>query len=128
MADGFDDDPTADTVAPPLPLPGREDISILVLSGPSSGQYKKLPRDGGIIGRDPDAEISINDPGVSRRHALIAREDVNRFAIRDLQSRYGLYVEGAKVEKHVLLDGDRVQISGETVVRVRYQDAKETEI
>ena len=51
MADGFDDDPTADNIAPPMPLLGREDISILVLSGPSSGQYRKLPRDGGIVGQ-----------------------------------------------------------------------------
>jgi diguanylate cyclase (GGDEF)-like protein len=128
MADGFDDDPTADSVVPPMPLPGREDISVLVLSGPSAGQYRKLPRDGGIIGRESDVDISVNDPGVSRRHAMIAREETNRFAIRDLQSRYGTYVEGEKVEKHVLSDGDRVQISGETVLRVRYQDAKETEI
>jgi diguanylate cyclase (GGDEF)-like protein len=128
MGDGFDDDPTADNLVPPMPLLGREDISILVLSGPSAGQYRKLPRDGGIIGRETDVDITVNDPGVSRRHALIAREDMGRFVIRDLQSRYGLWVEGEKVDRHVLSDGDRVQLSGETVIRVRYQDAKETEI
>jgi diguanylate cyclase (GGDEF)-like protein len=128
MVDGFDEDTTADNITPPMPLLGREDISILVLSGPSAGQYRKLPRDGGIIGREADVDFPINDPGVSRRHALIAREDTNAFVIRDLESRYGLYVEGEKVERHMLSDGDRIQMSGETVIRVRYQDPKETEI
>jgi two-component system, cell cycle response regulator len=128
MGSGFEDETTADSVKPPSPLPGREDISILVLSGPSAGAYYKVAKDGGVIGREPDADIPILDPGVSRKHARIERVERARFVIRDLDSRYGVWVEGVRASEHAIRDGDRIQISGETVIRVRYQDAKETEI
>jgi diguanylate cyclase (GGDEF)-like protein len=107
----------------------REDISILVLSGPAAGQYHRIPKDGGTIGRDPDqADIAIADPGISPKHARIERDQPQRFVVIDLDSRYGVYVEGDMVREQALRDGDRVQISGETVLRVRYQDPKETEL
>lgn len=119
---------TQDSMRPPAPLPGREDVSILVLSGPASGHFHRVPRSGGVIGRDPDVEIRIADPGISRRHVSIDRNETGHYEVHDLDSRYGLYVEGRRVKRHILEDGDRLQLSGETTVRIRYQDPKETEI
>lgn len=118
---------TGDFGVPPSPQPSRDDISLLVLSGPCSGLYKKVPDRGGVIGRDPDVEIPILDPGISREHALLERSDKG-FRIVDLDSRYGVYVESEQVKSRELADGDRVQLSGETVFRVRYQDERESEL
>jgi diguanylate cyclase (GGDEF)-like protein len=128
MPRGFDDDSTAESVVPPMLLPIRADISLLVLSGPAAGQFHKLPLTGGFIGRELDTQVPISDPGVSRRHAQIVRDEKGVFVIVDLESRYGVYIEGEKVERKPLADGDRIQVSADTVIRVRYQDTKETEI
>ncbi len=120
--------PTGDFALPPSPQPSRDDISLLVLSGPCAGLYKKVPDAGGVIGRDPDVEIPLVDPGISREHALLERNADGGFSIVDLDSRYGVYVEGEQVKSRVLADGDRVQLSGETVLRVRYQDERESEL
>lgn len=124
-----EEETTEECVVPPPPLPGRDDASLLVLSGPLSGQFFKIPRNGGVIGRDGEVEIRLADPGISRRHAEIRRDKDGRFLLEDLGSRYGVYVEGAKIEEATTIrDGDRLQISGETVIRLRFQDPKETEI
>ncbi len=123
-----EEETTEECVVPPAPLPGRDDASVLVLSGPLSGQFYKVPRLGGVIGRDPEVEIRLPDPGISRRHAEISRNDEGHYVLRDLESRYGVYVEGERITEKRVLDGDRIQLSGETVLRLRYQDPKETEI
>src|SRR5688572_6108326 len=124
-----EEETTEECVVPPAPLPGRDDASVLVLSGPLSGQFYKIPRNGGVIGRDPDVEIRLLDPGISRRHAEILRTEEGHYILRDLESRYGVYVEGEKITgPQRVSDGDRLQLSGETVLRLRYQDPKETEI
>jgi diguanylate cyclase (GGDEF)-like protein len=108
-------------------MPDGIDVSVLVLSGPSAGRYHRFPKNGGTIGRDPEeTDICIDDPGISRKHAQIERSRPSHFIIRDLDSRYGIFVDGVKVREHALSDGDRLQISGETVLRIRYEDPKES--
>ncbi len=104
-----------------------EALSIVVLSGPLAGRFIKVPREGGVIGRDPDVEISLPDPGISRRHARLKKTSKG-FSLFDLQSRYGIFVDGQRLKSHTIRDGDRVQLSGETTIRIRYQDPKEIEI
>ena len=63
-----------------------------------------------IIGRSPDALITIASPKVSRRHAsiLVAGE---RVTIEDLGSRNGTYVGEQKIESRVdLKSGDRIGV------------------
>ena len=81
-----------------------------------------------MIGRDGEVDLRLQDPGVSREHAEFTRTTDGVFEIVDLDSRYGVYVESKRVERHRLEDGDRVQLSGETVVRIRYQDSRESEV
>lgn len=62
------------------------------------------------IGRANDNSISIPDGSVSAKHARIVRTDEG-FAIEDLQSRNGTFVNGEKVEtKRVLVDGDLIRV------------------
>jgi DNA-binding winged helix-turn-helix (wHTH) protein len=63
-----------------------------------------------ILGRDPDAEILLDSPGVSRRHArLTIRTD--RAMIEDLGSKNGTFVGDVRVEgSRALGDGDTIGV------------------
>lgn len=116
--------PTRVGAAPP---PNTDDLALYVLSGPARGRYFKVPRRGGVIGRDAEVPLRIDDPGISRGHCRLFRNDRGFFCVEDLDSRYGTFVEGQSTTHQVVMDGDRLQLSAETVVRVRYQDVREPE-
>jgi ABC-type multidrug transport system ATPase subunit len=61
------------------------------------------------IGRDPSADLLLNSPAVSRRHALIVR-DPDGFRISDLESSAGSFANGRRFEEHLLVIGDRLQL------------------
>ncbi|WP_409484215.1 FhaA domain-containing protein [Arsenicicoccus dermatophilus] len=66
-----------------------------------------------VIGRDGIADVVLDDPGISRRHAEIrVTSEGPRFvgAIRDLGSTNGTFVEGHRVASQALSDGDRVTV------------------
>lgn len=61
-----------------------------------------------VIGRDPDAEVSLDDTTVSRRHARIVVSDGGA-VIEDLGSKNGTSVGGTRVHERVALhDGDQI--------------------
>jgi predicted nucleic acid-binding Zn-ribbon protein len=61
------------------------------------------------IGRSLSAEVRIDDPTVSRRHALVHRDgDVVR--VLDDRSLNGIYRNGRRVELDELADGDVVTV------------------
>lgn len=70
-----------------------------------------------VIGRAADAAIQIDSPGISRHHAriLVARHHAT---LEDLSSKNGTYVNGARVTKRELADGDEVRV-GATVLTFR---------
>ncbi|MFC6150011.1 MULTISPECIES: DUF3662 and FHA domain-containing protein [Mumia] len=81
---------------------------------------------GVVIGRGTEAQLRINDPGVSRRHAQV-RLTVEgagvRVAIEDLGSTNGIVVDGRRVSHAVLSDGSRIQL-GNTLIVVRNPHAR----
>ncbi len=109
------------------PSPQDEDLALLVLTGPARGRYYKVPRKGGVVGREHDLPLRIDDPGISRHHCRIERNDRGYFEVQDLDSRFGTFVEGNAIQRQVVLDGDRIQVSAETTFRVRYQNIWEPE-
>ena len=63
-----------------------------------------------IVGRDPACDITeTNDPLLSRRHAAFSA-DGTAARVRDLDSRNGILVNGAKTKEARLANGDVVQI------------------
>jgi hypothetical protein len=61
------------------------------------------------IGRSLTADIRLDDPTVSRRHALVCRQD-DRVRVLDDRSLNGTCVNGERVEWHDLADGDELLI------------------
>ena len=72
-----------------------------------------------VVGRDPVCDISdAADPLLSRRHAEFAPTSAE-VTVRDLGSRNGILVNGAKTSRSVLRPGDVVQIGH---LQVRFVD------
>ena len=76
-----------------------------------------------VLGRERgSADLVLDDPGVSRRHAAI-RSEGGRITVTDLGSSNGTYANGERITGAVeLADGDEVQVGG-TVISVHGADA-----
>jgi hypothetical protein len=61
------------------------------------------------IGRGLAADVSFEDPTVSRRHALLAR-DGDDVRVLDDRSLNGLFVNGMRVRSRLLEDGDVISV------------------
>jgi DNA-binding winged helix-turn-helix (wHTH) protein len=63
-----------------------------------------------VLGRDPDLELFIDGPGVSRRHALIRVSGANA-TIQDLGSKNGTFVaDRSAASPTPLADGDIIRL------------------
>jgi pSer/pThr/pTyr-binding forkhead associated (FHA) protein len=59
------------------------------------------------VGRSEDNDIVIRDPNVSRRHARLERHD-SGFAVEDLGSTNGTFLDGAPIGRERIDDGDEI--------------------
>ncbi|MGL4831448.1 MAG: FhaA domain-containing protein [Propionibacteriaceae bacterium] len=78
-----------------------------------NGIRHPLVAPGLVIGRGAEAELRINDPGISRRHAeiIVIGEGPNQvIEVVDLGSTNGISVNGQKVERATLTDGSRIEV------------------
>jgi ABC transport system ATP-binding/permease protein len=66
------------------------------------------------IGRDPRNDLVLDDPRVSRRHALLRRVG-DSFRIEDLGSTNGSFLNGRRVDRADLREGDHLQLGGQTL-------------
>jgi hypothetical protein len=62
-----------------------------------------------VLGRSREADIVLQDPNVSRRHAEVRRED-GGWQIVDLGSTNGIKVNGRRVDNQPLRPGDQITI------------------
>lgn len=63
-----------------------------------------------LVGRHPEADVRIAAPAISRRHCCLAVV-YDRYMIRDLGSRHGIFVNGARVDEAQLNPGDEVALA-----------------
>ncbi len=99
---------------------------LAVLNGPHQGHLFPLYVQGTSIGRDAQNDIVLDDSAVSRQHAKVRLEDGKRnskqFFVYDLASANGTQVNGQKIVRKALSDGDRIRI-GETEMVFKAIDA-----
>ncbi len=87
-----------------------------------NGTRQPLTPPGLVVGRGAEADLRINDPGVSRRHAelrVTAGKDVPAVQVVDLGSTNGTLVNGHRVEHATVADGDAIRI-GNTTLTVHF--------
>ena len=77
-----------------------------------------------LVGRSPDAEIRIDDPGFADRHAQLERRG-DRVLLRDLGSSTASMVNGVPVRDALLAAGDQVAFGSQHrfLVEVPWQEA-----
>lgn len=96
-------------------------LRLRTISGPDAGRVHELPpEEPQILGRSTEA-LPCTDRAVSRRHAELTPRD-GLWLVRDLASKGGTFVNGARIHGHqALRAGDRVRV-GETVLMVERAD------
>lgn len=108
----------------PSARPARTDVPlqpVLEIDGRKYG----LNADSIVLGRAADADILVEDTGVSRRHLEIITRGATVMAV-DLGSTNGFHVNDRKVDgSTVLRDGDRLRMGRVTMV-FRMLPARET--
>jgi FHA domain len=68
------------------------------------------------VGRNATCQLSLDDPLVSRRHAIFTVRD-SHVEIEDLESRNGVLVNGQKITGRVMLQaGDKILIGSQEMV------------
>ena len=95
-------------------------------SSPSTSQFscwllvggRRIPLHAGpnVIGRDPEAAVWLDVPGVSRRHAQVTVEG-SKAILEDLGSKNGTLLGNVPVrERATLRPADRIQVASETLI------------
>jgi pSer/pThr/pTyr-binding forkhead associated (FHA) protein len=67
------------------------------------------------IGRSRSADIRLDDPTVSRRHAVVVRTPEGELRVLDDRSMNGILVNGECVDWSPLCDGDELQVGRYTL-------------
>ena len=88
----------------------RSEAYVVITSGPRREAEFELRGEETTIGRDPAADVTIDEPAASRRHAVIVRGR-DGFYLRDLGSTNGTYLFGLlHGQEKRLMEGDRFRI------------------
>jgi diguanylate cyclase (GGDEF)-like protein len=74
-----------------------------------------------LIGRAPEADVCIPDRRVSQRHARVVVTPEGAVFVEDLGSTNGTYVNGEKVMRRALRDGDEVLLLPDYILKFCYQ-------
>ncbi|GGP70119.1 MULTISPECIES: FhaA domain-containing protein [Streptomyces] len=102
---GADRRPTA-----PGPMPGSQVRRWIEING----TRHQISRPTLVLGRSTDADVRIDDPGVSRRHCEIRTGTPS--TIQDLGSTNGIVVDGQHTTRATLRDGSRIVVGSTTIV------------
>ena len=90
-----------------------------------NGTRHPLQSPGLVVGRGTEADLRINDPGVSRRHAEIriypGETGVPNVSVVDLGSTNGMLVDGHRITSTGLQDGSEVRV-GRTTLTVHVEE------
>jgi hypothetical protein len=112
--------PSTGAVASPAaeaPKPKADAAKLVLLEKGRPSKAFALGKERVIIGRLPESDVPVPDPGVSRRHAEVRKED-GGYLLVDLGSTNGTLVNEARIGERVLEEGDRITI-GRTVLEFR---------
>ncbi len=102
--------------AKPQPVVGR----IVVMT--DQGEVAEVPLRPGrmVVGRTPDNDLQIDSRFVSRHHCqVVSTADLS--VIEDLNSTNGIFISQKKIRRHVLIDGDIIELGTH---RLRYVEER----
>jgi FHA domain len=101
--------------APVTRLPGTADPSATTRRWIEiNGNRHQISRSTLVLGRSTEADVRIDDPGVSRRHCEIRAGSPSM--VQDLGSTNGIVVDGQHTQRATLRDGSRIVVGSTTIV------------
>ena len=105
---------------PALVSVARESVPVDAAVVPSvvlrqNGRAKEFRKERVVLGRARDADLRVNDPNVSRRHAMLFWES-GRIFVKDLGSTNGTFVNGRPASSKPLDSGDIITLGSTHVV------------
>jgi hypothetical protein len=117
--------PPMPTAPPPSGRPGSAAGGRPGAAGPSAGAQTRrwieingnrhqISRPTLVLGRSTEADVRIDDPGVSRRHCEIRTGTPSM--IQDLGSTNGIVVDGQHTTRATLRDGSRIVVGSTTII------------
>lgn len=118
---------TQSLVSPPRAVV-RDRAILTMLTGLDAGQVYGLDRDETVLGRGHNADLRVEDTGVSRRNTRVVRLATGYF-VEDLGSRNGTFHNGQRVlVRAKLAMGDRLQLGPSVTLRFVLVDEAEAEL
>jgi hypothetical protein len=103
---------TPEPVVPEAPPaePEREVVTLTI-----AGREYEVTKPSVVLGRSREADVRVSDVNVSRRHAELRQEGAGYWIV-DLGSTNGVEVNGRRVERSRVRDGDRITLGSTEVV------------
>src|SRR5690349_2348821 len=118
-------EPRIPKMTPPPPARPAKQFALRFISGKYQGGEFPLPVNREIVvGRSSELDMVLVEDMVSRRHAKIIVTDDQIF-IQDLGSTNGTFVNGEKIKRAKLSEGDRILI-GTSIIKLVAADPSST--
>ncbi|NEE56745.1 FHA domain-containing protein, partial [Streptomyces sp. SID8455] len=119
---GYPQPPASPPPMPPGPPPGTHGGGPSLAGAGSAtrrwieinGNRHQISRSTLVLGRSTEADVRIDDPGVSRRHCEIRTGSPS--TVQDLGSTNGIVVDGQHTTRATLRDGSRIVVGNTTII------------
>jgi len=110
-------------VAEDVGLLSKDRAYLIIIAGTQAGEMIQL-KETTVLGRGVEADVRLVEDRMSRRHCRLFVEDGVTY-IEDLGSSNGTYVNGIRIERQKLSDGDKIQVGETTILKFTYHDRLE---
>ena len=109
--------PDSALVRPVEAGPRRAVLVLIYAPGSQVGRHFELHEGEHIVSRLQDQDIWLDNESISRRHArFVPEQESQNWAVEDLGSMNGTYVNDERITRRVLVDGDQVRF-GSVIVK-----------
>src|SRR5262249_25847203 len=132
VANPFDDTTRTSQVPGPQSVDSNATAYLVVLAGSNVGEMYKMEKTRTVMGRGESVDIRLFDEGISREHAQVVQEVTEeggdgagpktRNILEDMGSTNGTFCNGARVQRQVLADGDKILLGSTTILKFSYGD------
>jgi len=99
-----------------------------VVTGFNAGQVLTIESHETVIGRGRDAQVRMEDAGVSRAHTKIVQMPDGRFMVEDMGSTNGTFVRGKRIDRVEVRAGDQIAVGPNVVLSFALVDESEVKL